>query len=185
MDISSLLKMDLFKKKFRRPRPTDVERTFSQSDILVSKTDLKGVITYANSQFINISGYTQDELLGQPHSMTRHPKMPRLIFKLLWEELKNGNEINAYVVNLAKGGEHYWVYANVTPSFDVRNNIIGFHSTRRRPNRRALSIIQPFYDKLRKHEVVGGMEESQQMLETFLKSQGVGYDEFVFNLQHS
>lgn len=184
MDISSLFKTKM-KKKVRKARPNDDEKTFSQSDILVSKTDTKGIITYANSHFVNISGFSEEELLGQPHNLTRHPKMPKLIFKLLWTELKKGNEINAYVVNLAKDGGYYWVYANVTPSFDVANNIIGYHSTRRRPNRRALKVIEPIYDKLRRHEVVGGVHESQQILESFLKSEGVDYDEFIFRLQHS
>jgi len=184
MDVSNLLKK-MLKKKIRRPRPNDTEFKFSQGEILVSKTDTKGIITYANAQFIKISGYSQNELLGQPHNITRHPKMPKIIFKLLWGELKKANEINAYVVNLAKNGGYYWVYANVTPSFNATNEVIGYHSTRRRPNRRALKVIEPLYHTLRQHEIVGGIRASQQVLESFLQSKGVDYDEFVFNLQYS
>jgi PAS domain S-box-containing protein len=172
-------------KKFQKPRPIDKEHMFSQGEILVSKTDTRGMITYANEKFINLSGYTQTELIGKPHNITRHPKMPKLIFKLLWGELKAGREINAYVVNMAKDGGYYWVFANVTPSFDPNNQIIGFHSTRRRPNRKGLEVIEPFYDMLRKHEIVGGVKESEDVLNTFLKRKGIGYDEFIFNLQHS
>jgi PAS domain S-box-containing protein len=186
MNISNLLKFVNFgKKKLRRPKPTEVEKNFSQADILVSKTDTKGIITYANAQFIDIAGYSQEELLGEPHSLTRHPKMPKVIFKLLWQELKAGKEINAYVVNLSKDGSYYWVFANVTPSFDASNNIIGFHSTRRRPSRKALQFIQPLYSKLRQHEVVGGVEESGKILEELLNQKGVNYDELIFNLQYS
>lgn len=184
MNISEFLK-EKFRRKFRKARPNDTEKTFGQGEILVSKTNTKGIITYANSQFIHISGFKEEELLGQPHNITRHPRMPKLIFKLLWSELKKGNEINAYVINLAKDGSYYWVYANVTPSFDAANNIIGYHSTRRRVNRRALKVIEPMYDELRKHEIVGGVKASQQLLESILKSKGVDYAEFVFGLQHS
>jgi PAS domain S-box-containing protein len=172
-------------RRFRKPRPNDIEHRFSQGEILVSKTNTRGIITYANEKFIALSGYSQKELLGQPHNLTRHPKMPRIIFKLLWKELKAGQEINAYVVNLAKDGGYYWVFANVTPSFDVTGNIIGFHSTRRRPNRKGLAAIRPLYELLRKHEIVGGIDASEIILHSFLKEKGLDYDEFIFNIQHS
>jgi PAS domain S-box-containing protein len=173
------------KKKVWKPKPIDVELTFSESEIVVSKTDLKGNITYGNELFVELSGYTQDELLGQPHAMIRHPRMPKIIFKALWETVQSGKEINAYVVNLAKGGEYYWVLANVTPSFDKDDNIIGFHSTRRRPNRKALDIIKPFYEQLLRHEIVGGMHESEKLLTNLLTEKGMPYDEFIFSIQYS
>jgi len=185
MDIMKYLDLKQFKRKKQKPRPIDKEHTFSQGEVLISKTDLKGNITYANKQFLDISGYSQSKLLGVPHNITRHPKMPKLIFKKLWTELQAGREINAFVVNLAKDGGYYWVFANVTPSFDNRNNIIGYHSTRRRPNRKGLDIIKPLYDLLRKHEVVGGIKESEKLLHNFLEKKGVKYDEFIFTIQHS
>ncbi len=182
---SNVLKKFGLKSMIRKPRPNDVEKTFSQGEILVSKTDLKGVITYANAQFVDISGYSQEDLLDHPHSITRHPKMPKIIFKVLWEGIKSGKEVNAFVVNLAKGGEYYWVFANVTPSFDANNNITGYHSTRRRPNRRGLNAIQSIYDKLRQHEIIGGIKESESVLKSFLEKEGVTYDKFIFDLQYS
>jgi PAS domain S-box-containing protein len=179
------LLLEFFKKKFRKPRPNDKEYSFSQADILVSKTDLKGNITYTNELFIKITGYSQEELLGKPHNIVRHPKMPKIIFKLLWQQLKTGKEINAFVINLTKDGGFYWVFANITPSFNENNQVIGFHSTRRRPNRRALKIIQPLYKQLRMHEIVGGMEESEEIFQNFLKKKGVTYDKFIFDIQHS
>ena len=88
-------------------KPTGVERFFDDDDIIVSKTDLKGKITYANRVFSQVSGYTEPELIGQPHNLIRHPDMPRCVFKLLWDTVQDGREIFAYVVNLCKGGDHY------------------------------------------------------------------------------
>ena len=121
----------------RRPvRPTGVERTFGQDEIIVSKTDLKGRITYANRVFLQVAGYTEREVLGAPHSLIRHPDMPRSVFQLLWDTIQGGREVFAYVVNLAKNGDHYWVLAHVTPTFDDAGKIVGYHSMRRLPARR-------------------------------------------------
>jgi len=95
---------------------TGIERTFDQDQIIVSKTDLTGHLTYANELFLGIARYAEDEVLGQPHSLVRHPDMPRAIFDLLWETLKAGREIFAFVINRGKDGSHYWVLAHVTPT---------------------------------------------------------------------
>src|ERR1017187_6768808 len=85
---------------------TGKERFFGEEEIFVSKTDLKGHITYANEVFLRVAGYDEEEVLGQPHSMIRHPAMPRCVFKLLWDQIQVGREIFAYVVNRAKTGDH-------------------------------------------------------------------------------
>ena len=105
--------------KATQVRPTGTERTFGEDEIIVTKTDLRGVLTYANDVFLRISALTEDEAIGQPHSLIRHPDMPRAVFKLLWDTLKERKELFAYVVNLASDGAHYWVLAHVTPSFDA------------------------------------------------------------------
>ena len=132
---------------------TGVERFFGDDEIIVSKTDLTGKITYANEIFYSISGFTEAEVVGQPHSMIRHPQMPRAVFKLFWETLQSGNEIFAYVDNLCKNGDHYWVFAHATPSFDARGEIVGYHSNRRVPERRSLDIVQALYRELREEEL--------------------------------
>lgn len=86
---------------------TGKEVFFKPEEIIVSKTDLKGRITYANRVFLDISGFTEAELLGKPHSILRHPEMPRCVFKLLWDTIQNGSEIFAYVINRCKNGDHY------------------------------------------------------------------------------
>lgn len=99
-------------------QPTGKEVFFPEDDIIVSKTDLKGRLTYTNRIFCDISSYSEAELMGQPHSIIRHPDMPRAVFKLLWDTLAEGREIFTYVKNMARSGDHYWVLAHVTPSYD-------------------------------------------------------------------
>ena len=167
---------------------TGVERYFDDSEIIVSKTDLKGRIKYANNVFLKIAGYSEQEILGQPHSIIRHPDMPRCIFKLLWDTLQGGQEIFAYVVNRCKNGDHYWVNAHVTPSFDRGGKIVAYHSTRRVPDRAIVeNAIIPLYQALKaEEEKFGnrkeGMLKSGEMVAAHLKQQAVAYDEWIAKL---
>lgn len=173
------------KIKLWKPRPTKNEKFFASDEVIVSKTDTKGNITYGNQLFISLSGYSEIDLLGQPHSIIRHPDMPRLIFKALWDTISTGKEINAYVINLARDGSLYWVFANVTPSFDENMNVIGYYSVRRKPNPRAIDIIRPFYESLKKAEAIGGTHESTKELLKLLKSKNMSYEELVYYLQYN
>ena len=121
-----------------RIQPTGIESHFGKDEIIVTKTDRKGLITYANDVFQRVSGYSEEELIGQQHNIIRHPDMPRCVFKLLWDTIEGGKEIFAYVVNLSKNGNHYWVLAHVTPTFDAGGRIIGYHSNRRKPRPEAV-----------------------------------------------
>ena len=158
------------------------ELFFGEDEFIVSKTDLQGKITYGNSLFIEMSGYDEGDLIGAPHNILRHPQMPALIFKLLWSTIKSGEEIFAYVVNKTKNGDYYWVFAHVTPSIDDSGRIIGYHSVRRKPTAKALSVIQPLYAQLLRAEQSGGAAMSQKHLETLLASKGVLYEEFILSL---
>ena len=167
--------------------PTNTELFFDSDDIIVSKTDLKGRITYANKVFCQVAGYSEAELIGQPHSIIRHPDMPRCVFKLLWDTIESKREIFAYVVNRARNGDHYWVFAHVTPTFDAQHAIIGYHSNRRVPKRSAIAQIEPIYAALSAEEARHmdrklGLERSHQILLDTLAKKGVAYDEFVFSL---
>lgn len=169
--------------------PTGIERFFQEDEVIVSKTDTRGRLTYVNKVFMTISDYKETELLGQPHSLIRHPEMPRSIFKLLWESIGAGREIFAYVVNLSKNGDHYWVLAHVTPSFDKKREIIGYHSNRRVPNRDVLnSTIIPLYQQILSEEsrhknAKEGMNKGFDMLQEIINQKGINYDELVFSLQ--
>jgi len=158
-------------------------------DIIVSKTDLQGKITYANRAFLNIAGFTNERAcLGQPHNIIRHPDMPRSVFYLLWETLKKNQEIFAYVLNRSLKGDHYWVLAHVTPSHDINNKIIGYHSNRRIPNRKVLEEkIIPLYKNLLNLETScsspqAGMEKAFQAVLNLLNDVKMEYNEFIFSL---
>ncbi len=170
-----------------RYEATGIERFFGEDQIIVSKTDTRGIITYANSVFLEIAGYTEEEVLGANHNIIRHPDMPRCVFKLLWDTLQAGEEIFAYVVNMAKGGDHYWVWAHVTPTFDSQGHIIGYHSNRRVPDRTAVDKASALYKDLCKIEHDGGdgsaaMKASLDAVVSLLEEAGISYDEFVFSL---
>lgn len=169
-------------------QPSGRERHFKPEELIVSKTDLKGHITYANEVFLSLSDYTESEVLGKPHALIRHPDMPRCIFKLLWERISAGNEIFAYVVNMGRNGDHYWVYAHVTPSFDANHNVVGYHSNRRKPDPKVIEeIIVPLYAELRKIEEStsnrkDGMNAAYDALNQKLSDMGKSYSEFVQSL---
>jgi PAS domain S-box-containing protein len=155
-----------------------------KDDFIVSKTDLKGRITYCNEIFIKFAGLSEKELLGKPHNIIRNSDMPKVIFKLLWERIQNKKEIFAYVKNRSADGGYYWVYANVTASIDTNGTIIGYYSVRRKPNDSALSIIENLYRELLNRERSGGVEASLNYLNQLLESKGVSYDEFINSIQN-
>jgi PAS domain S-box-containing protein len=168
-------------------RPTGIERTFGEDEIIVTKTDTRGVLTYANEVFLRISALTEDEAIGQPHSLIRHPDMPRAVFKLLWDTLKDRKELFAYVVNLASDGAHYWVLAHVTPSFDARGQVVGFHSSRRKPEPAAVHAASELYQQLRAEEhrhssSPAALEASWKMLQQTLADRQQTYEQFVWEL---
>jgi len=170
-----------------KTRPTGVERTFGEDEIIVSKTDLKGRITYVNDVFLRVAQYTEAEVLGQPHNIIRHPAMPRCVFQLLWDTIQAGDEIFAYVINLAKNGDHYWVFAHVTPSYDEHGTMVGYHSNRRVPDRKAVSKVKALYDTLIQIEKQHRTPREQvaasfPAVVELLTSQNTTYEEFVFSL---
>ncbi len=185
----------------RKERPQSVTRKFMQTvqpngqelrlgddEIIVSKTDTKGVITYANSVFLRLAGMTEAEAIGAPHSVIRHPDMPRGVFKFLWDRIQAGREVFAYVVNLAKTGEHYWVLAHVTPTYDASGKIVGYHSNRRAPRRAAVETMAGLYAELNSIESQAGgkldaAEASLAALQTKLDQLGTSYDAFIFSLE--
>ena len=169
-------------------KPTNSEVRFHEPDIIVSKTDLKGRITYANQTFCEVAGYTEAELLGQPHSIIRHPDMPRAVFKLLWDTILAGRVIFAYVKNMAKNGDYYWVFAHVTPSYDDKHNIVAFHSSRRVPDRAVVeNTIAPLYAAVLREEkkYANGQQElaaGYSFLTNVLDSRNTTYDALIFSL---
>ncbi|WP_138379391.1 PAS domain-containing protein [Luteithermobacter gelatinilyticus] len=168
--------------------PTTQEVTFGENELIVSKTDLKGRITYTNHVFQNVSGFEEAELMGQPHNVIRHPDMPRCIFKVLWERLQSGNEVFAYIKNICKSGAYYWVFAHVTPSFGSEGTIIGYHSSRRLPERRKIAMVEQLYQYLKKIEDDApnskeGMALAYARLQELLAEQNISFDHFTFEIE--
>lgn len=149
-------------------------------EIIVSKTDLKGRITYGNSTFMKYAGFPETDLIGIQHNIIRHPDMPRGVFKLfwdtlhqgqeifafvknismmpqgvfklLWSTLEQGQEVFAFVKNLAADGSFYWVFANVTPSLDVSGQVVGYYSVRRKASRNSIEAVTALYRRMRQIE---------------------------------
>lgn len=144
---------------------TGKERTFSRRDFIVSKTDRKGVLTYVNPTFVDVSGYEESEVVGKPHSIVRHPETPRGIFKFLWDTIQSGKDVMAAVNNRCKNGDHYWVLAIVSPDHDHNGDIVGYHSTRRNLTPEAREVIFPIYKEMVQIEQrVGGKEGMEASL---------------------
>ncbi len=166
---------------------TGNERRFEPDEIIVSKTDLKGRITYANRVFQRVSLYDEAELLGKAHNVVRHPDMPRCVFRFVWERLQAGHEVFGYVLNRCKNGDHYWVFAHMTPTFSASRRITGYHSSRRVASERALARVRPFYADLLAIEQPRRLpgEQWQASLPVFherLAALGLTYDEWIFRL---
>lgn len=168
--------------------PSEREVFFPDTEIIVSKTDLKGRLTYCNKTFCEIAGYGEADLLGKPHSVLRHPDMPRAVFKLLWDTIMARREVFAYVKNITKSGDYYWVFAHVTPSFARDGAVVGYHSNRRIPKRAALErVIVPLYARIRAAEAQhnNGKEAlaaGVDCLSGTLAAQKVSYEQFVLTI---
>lgn len=170
-----------------RPIPNSTEIVMRDDDFIVTKTDTVGKLTYCNPIFIEFSGFTERELLGQQHNIVRHPDMPRAVFALLWQTIRNGEEFMGYVKNISKSGSYYWVFATVTPSFKTnRNEIIGYFSVRRKPDKTKLNIVEVLYRDMLNAEKQAGrasaIDAGTAVLQNKIKATGKDYREFILTL---
>ena len=169
-------------------RPTGVERRFSPDELIVSKTDPRGIITYANDVFLRVSGYDHDDVIGQPHNLIRHPDMPRAVFALLWDTLARGEELFAYIDNLAADGANYWVLAHVTASYaDDCRTVVGYHSNRRAPDPGAIAQIKPLYaqvlaEERRQPNGRAAVEAGSRLLDRLVAERASSYEELVWSV---
>lgn len=132
----------------RRVYVTPIETPYPHGKLIVSRTDTRGIMTQCNPSFVDMSGYGEAELIGQPHCLLRHPDMPAAAFRDLWETVQAGRQWHGYVKNLRKDGGHYWVYATVVPN--VRDGkIVGFTSVRREPSREKVALAEAQYQEMR------------------------------------
>lgn len=133
---------------------TQTERSFAADQKLISTTDTRGVITYCNDAFVQISGFRRDELIGQPHNLVRHPDMPAAAFSTMWSYLKQGKAWMGLVKNRCKNGDFYWVHAYVTPMIE-RGQIVGYESVRVAPTRAQIDHATALYQ-----QITAGKQES-------------------------
>jgi PAS domain S-box-containing protein len=165
---------------------TERERVMREDDFLVSKTDLKGRITYGNRIFIEYSGYSEAELLGKQHNIVRHPDMPRGVFKFLWDTLEAKQECFAYVKNRSKDGGFYWVFANVTPSYDKDGQVESYFSVRRKPRASGIATVTGLYRQMLAEEQRVGPKDacaaSLALLNAALRQHGVSYESFILSI---
>ena len=125
------------------------EEILNDTDFLVSQTDEKGKILFANEDFCKIAGYTIEELIGKPHSIVRHPDMPKAAFKDLWDTVQQGKVWTGYVKNATKSGGFYWVYATVYPNIACSTGSCGFLSCRRKPSRKEIEAAEALYKTMK------------------------------------
>jgi len=165
----------------------DEEIKMLDEEFIVSKTDLRGYITYANRTFMEIGLYSEEQLLGINHNIIRHPDMPKSVFKLIWMTIKKGQEFFGYVKNLRSDGRYYWVFANITAEYDGNGKLSGYFSVRRKPPVSAVNTIEPIYQQMLKIEHSASNDKlaeqkSLAFLQQQLKNLNVEYQDFVINL---
>lgn len=163
--------------------PNNKELKMKETDFIVSKTDVKGHITYCNDAFMEFTGIYEEELLGKPHNIIRHPDMPRAIFRLMWQTLAKENEFFGFIKDLRKNGGFYWNFANVTPSFSAESKLHGYFAVRRYPMPDGIEFFQALYQQM--CEVESGINNDQEAMDASIKilddavQDKGGYNEFI------
>ncbi|OXA97288.1 PAS domain-containing protein [Flavobacterium hercynium] len=171
--------------QFQKPQRTliDKEVSWDKTQVIMSKTNAFGIIEYANEVFVDVCGYEDYELMGQPHNIIRHPDMPKVIFKVLWENLKNGKNFHAIVKNLAKSGRFYWVITDFEICRDENDAIVNYIARRQAVPQEVISMhIEPLYKKLLQIEAASGVGFSEKYLIGFLEEKKKSYVEYIKEL---
>jgi PAS domain S-box-containing protein len=151
-----------------RPEVKDIEHEVKNVDLIVSKSDIEGNITYVNPIFIKISGYSHASLLEKPHAILRHPDMPKVIFEYLWQNIQEGRDVVAYVKNLCADGGYYWVLATVKMAKNPDGSFRNYMSTRKAITESAKSTISELYAELLRIEKSEGVDASRELFQNFL-----------------
>ncbi|WP_456381576.1 PAS domain-containing protein [Hydrogenimonas sp.] len=142
-------------KVITQPEPVD-EEVYFKGGVMITETDTAGIITYANRKFRNMTVYTKDELIGSPHSINRHPDMPKAAFAQMWETIKRGEMWEGYVKNMRKDGKYYWVIVWIKPKFDEKGEIVGYIAGRKVPDRDVVKEMEKKYRAMKEEEEKNG-----------------------------
>lgn len=135
----------------KRPEPVDEEVIFDGRS-LISETDTKGIITFVNRKFVEMTCYSKKEAIGQPHNILRHPDMPKAAFEQMWKVIKEGKTWEGYVKNLRKDGKYYWVVVTIVPKLDESGTIIGYIASRTVPDRKQIEAVTRQYKEMIENE---------------------------------
>ena len=138
-----------------KPNPINEQYEISENGVIISQTDKEGNITFVNKKFSEVSGYLRKELIGKPHSIIRHPDMPKAVFKKMWEHLKSGQAYNGVIKNLRKDGKFYWIELEIIPLRDEKENITGYISVARKANEKDIFENEDMYLKMLEDEKEG------------------------------
>ncbi len=169
--------------KIVRPTPIDEEVLWDKIQVLMSRTNAFGHIMETNEVFQLVSGYSAEELYDQPHSIIRHPDMPKVVFKILWDNLKVQRNFHAIIKNLAKSGRYYWVITDFDIIRDEKDEIVAFVSYRKAiDNHIVEEHIAPLYERLLKIEQANGLEVSERYFNGYLEDRGLTYYDYVQQL---
>ncbi len=167
----------------KRPEPINQEIILDPEKTILSKTDKKGIILYANDYFVDICGYSVGELMGQPHNIIRHPDMPKVVFELLWRRILDKKNIHAVVKNLAKNGRYYWVVTDFTVDTNpTTGNIVGLYAHRKAAPRHIIDQVEKVYQNLLDIEKNAGFAASLRYFVGLLEEKGMDYDQWVASL---
>ena len=138
-------------KSITKPEPVDEEVPFD-GGVMITETDTAGIITYANRKFRELTGYSKEELIGSPHSINRHPDMPKVAFEGMWQTIKGGNYWEGLVKNMTSEGKYYLVEVWIKPKFDENNHIVGYIAGRKIPDRDRMNAALEQYKEMKAAE---------------------------------
>ncbi len=165
-----------------RPTPIDQPVEWDITQTIVSKADLFGTVEYVNDTFASVSGYDESELIGKPHNIIRHPDMPKVIFKVMWDSISKGKKFHGVIKNLAKSGKHYWVITDFDYIVDDNAKILKYIARRKAISLTVIAKVEELYKKLSKIEEVSGVDGSEKYLTGYLEDHNLDYVELMTKL---
>ena len=145
--MGQIIKNIITGKSITKPEPVDEEIPFN-GGVMITETDTAGIITYANRKFREMTGYSKEVLIGSPHSINRHPDMPKAAFKGMWETIKGGNYWEGLVKNMNSEGKYYLVEVWIKPKFDENNKIVGYIAGRKIPDKDRMNSALAQYKEM-------------------------------------
>ena len=170
-------------QNINKPTPINQEVVWDKTKTIISTTDKFGNITDVNQTFVDVCGYTANELIGKPHNIIRHPDMPKIIFKITWDNILAGRNFHAIIKNLSKSGKYYWVITDFEVGRNIMNEVVSITARRRAiPDYVVTDHIEPLYQTLLKLEKIGDMPLSNRYFKRFLEKQGKSYIEYVMSI---